>query len=70
DAVSVIGFDDIPLASYFDPPLTTLRQPLEESGRQAARLLIETIQNPDRPLEQVLTHARLIERGSCAPPRS
>ena len=69
-AVSVIGFDDIPLASYFDPPLTTLRQPLEESGQQAARLLIETIQDPDRPLERVLTHARLIERGSCAPLRS
>lgn len=70
DDVSVIGFDDIPLASYFDPPLTTLRQPMEESGRRAARLLIETIQNPDRPPELVLTHARLIERASCAPPRS
>jgi len=69
DDVSVIGFDDIPLASYFDPSLTTLRQPMEESGQQAARLLIETIQNPDRPPEQVLTHARLIERASCAPPR-
>jgi DNA-binding LacI/PurR family transcriptional regulator len=68
DDVSVIGFDDIPLASYFDPPLTTFRQPMEESGRRAARLLIETIQNPDRPPEQVLTHARLIERASCAPP--
>jgi LacI family transcriptional regulator len=67
--VSVIGFDDIPLASYFDPPLTTLRQPMEESGRQAARLLIETIQNPKRQPEQVLLHARLIERASCAPPR-
>ncbi|TEU16167.1 MAG: LacI family transcriptional regulator [Anaerolineales bacterium] len=70
DDVSVIGFDDIPLASYFDPPLTTLRQPMEESGQRAVRLLIETIQNPDRPPEQVLTHARLMERASCAPPRS
>jgi len=69
DDVSVIGFDDIPLASYFDPPLTTLHQPMEESGRRAACLLIETIRNPDRPPEQVLTHARLIERASCAPPR-
>ncbi len=66
DDVSVIGFDDIPLASYFDPPLTTLRQPLEESGRRAADLLIETIQEPGRPSEQILTHARLMERGSCA----
>ena len=65
--VSVIGFDDIPLASYFDPPLTTFRQPMEESGRRAAQLLISTIQNPDREPEQVLIEAQLIERGSCAP---
>jgi LacI family transcriptional regulator len=69
DDVSVIGFDDIPLASYLDPPLTTLRQPMEESGRQAARMLIETIQDPNRSSEGVLIHARLIERTSCAPPR-
>ena len=66
--VSVIGFDDIPLASYFDPPLTTLRQPMEESGQQAARLLVQTIQSPGHPPEQVLIHARLVERASCAPP--
>ncbi len=65
--VSVIGFDDIPLASYFEPPLTTLRQPMKESGRQAARMLIETIQNPDRPREGILLHAHLVERASCGP---
>ena len=67
--VSVIGFDDIPLASYLDPPLTTLRQPMEESGQQAARVLVQTIQDPDRLPEQVLLHARLMERASCAAPR-
>jgi len=69
DDVSLIGFDDIPVASYLDPPLTTLHQVLEESGRQAARLLIETIHNPQRPPAQVLIPARLVERASCAPPR-
>jgi DNA-binding LacI/PurR family transcriptional regulator len=64
--VSVVGFDDTPLASYFDPPLTTMRQPLEESGRRAANLLIETIQDPARPPERILTRARLVVRGSCA----
>jgi DNA-binding LacI/PurR family transcriptional regulator len=67
--VSVIGFDDIPMASYFDPPLTTLHQLLEELGRQAARLLIETIHNPHRPPDQMLIQARLVERASCAPIR-
>jgi DNA-binding LacI/PurR family transcriptional regulator len=66
--VSIVGFDDIPLASYFDPPLTTLRQPMHESGQQAARLLVEKIQDPGRPPELVLIHARLVERASCAPP--
>jgi LacI family transcriptional regulator len=65
--VSIVGFDDIPLVSYFDPPLTTLRQPLEELGRRAARLLIETIQGEEHPPEQVLVEAHLIERGSCRP---
>jgi LacI family transcriptional regulator len=68
--VSIVGFDDIPLASYFDPPLTTLRQPMQESGKQAARLLVATIQSPSRKPEQVLIHARLIERASCAPYRA
>jgi LacI family transcriptional regulator len=67
--ISVIGFDDIPLASYFDPPLTTLRQPMQESGKQAARLLVESIQNPDGPPKQVAIQARLIERDSCATAR-
>ncbi|MBN1658826.1 MAG: LacI family DNA-binding transcriptional regulator [Anaerolineae bacterium] len=65
--VSIVGFDDIPLASYFDPPLTTLRQPMQESGRQAARLLVETIHNPGRAPEQIAIPARLVVRASSAP---
>lgn len=65
--VSIIGFDDIPLASYFDPPLTTIRQPTAESGAKAVRVLVETIQNPKRPQEQISVQARLVERASCAP---
>jgi DNA-binding LacI/PurR family transcriptional regulator len=49
--------------------LTTFRQPLEESGQQAAQLLIETIHNTERSIKQALIHARLVERASCAPPR-
>lgn len=37
--IALVGFDDIPEANYFDPPLTTLRQPLTELGAQAVRML-------------------------------
>ncbi|MDW8069743.1 MAG: substrate-binding domain-containing protein, partial [Anaerolineae bacterium] len=60
--------DDIPLASYFDPPLTTLRQPMAELGEWIARLLIAAIQEPDSSPEQVLLPAHIVERASCAPP--
>ena len=70
DDVSVIGFDDIPMASYSYPPLTTFHQLLGELGRRAAWLLIETIQDPQRQPDQVLVPARLVERSSCAPLRA
>jgi alanine racemase len=41
--VSVVGFDDIPMASWTNPPLTTVRQPTVEKGRLAANLLIQII---------------------------
>jgi len=65
--ISVIGFDNIPLASYFDPPLATLRQPMAAMGQRSAQLLIELIQNPTTPPQQISLPARLIERASCAP---
>jgi DNA-binding LacI/PurR family transcriptional regulator len=40
DDVAVIGFDDIELARYTEPPLTTVRQPIEEIGRRLARQLL------------------------------
>jgi DNA-binding LacI/PurR family transcriptional regulator len=68
DHVSVIGFDDIPLASYFDPPLTTIRQPMEEFGRLGARMLIKAMDDPTRPAEQILLPGQLIIRASCSLP--
>lgn len=43
DNVSLVGFDDIPLARFFDPPLTTIAQPKEEIGRQAVRLTVDIL---------------------------
>jgi len=39
--LSVVGFDDIPAAAWTNPPLTTVRQPIVEKGRLAARILIQ-----------------------------
>ncbi len=41
DDLSVVGFDDLPMAAWTNPPLTTVHQPIVEKGRLAARLLIE-----------------------------
>jgi DNA-binding LacI/PurR family transcriptional regulator len=65
--VSVVGVDDIPLASYFDPPLTTLRQDMTAIGRLAAQRLIAAIETPETSTEHINVSAELIVRGSTAP---
>lgn len=65
--ISIIGFDDAPLAPYLNPPLTTMRQPTEKLGKKAAQLLIKSIQDRNYPPKQVYLKAKLIERESCAP---
>lgn len=67
--VSIIGFDDIPQAASVHPPLTTVRQPLEEMGRMATRLLLEYIQDPGLPMKQIELPTELAIRSSCQPPR-
>ncbi len=62
--LSVVGFDDIDMARYVDPPLTTIRQPMAEIGRKAVELLIEILEGrQDVPLCVTLPH-RLIIRQS------
>jgi len=62
--LSVIGIDDIPLASYFDPKLTTMKQDLVAIGREATRLLIDTIGNPNHQREHVKISPQLVLRNS------
>jgi LacI family transcriptional regulator len=68
--VSVLGFDDIPRAAHVHPALTTVRQPLEEMGRTATRMLLEYIQDPLRPPERVELPTELVLRQSCCPKKS
>jgi LacI family transcriptional regulator len=69
DDVALIGFDDIPEASYVNPGLTTVRQPMIDMGRMAARLLIDTIDDRDRPPVVKELPTELVVRASTAPPR-
>lgn len=69
DELSVVGFDDLPDAHLMRPPLTTVRQLVEEKGRVAAEMLVGalteavTVRHLTLPIE-------LVVRGSVAPPRA
>ena len=65
--LSVIGVDDIPLASYFDPPLSTMSQDTQDIGRTAARLLIQAVEQPQTSFQHLLISAELIPRASTGP---
>jgi LacI family transcriptional regulator len=65
DDLAVVGFDDIELASFTTPPLTTVRQSTVELGRTAVRLLAERIGDPARPPVRALLDTRLVVRASC-----
>lgn len=66
--ISVVGFDDIPLALLTYPKLTTVRQPLTQIGQVAVRLLLEKLKNPEKEARRVTLATELVIRDSCAPP--
>lgn len=67
EELSVVGFDDIPVAPLLSPPLTTVRQPAREMGRQATELLLSRLQAPSPALERTLLPVELRVRESVAP---
>lgn len=69
DDVSIVGFDDVDLAAYVDPPLTTIAQETVEMGRWAVRRLREAIEGRrDGAGDDVQLPVRLEIRGSTGPP--
>lgn len=69
--LSVVGFDDVPLASYVIPALTTIRQPIHEMAAAAAKLLLDRIKSgTPEPYETVTLGMKLVKRGSTAPLKS
>lgn len=63
---SIIGFDDIRLAEYTNPPLTTIRQSKDLMGSRAAELLLERIANQDLETRQEIIDIQLVVRDSTA----
>jgi DNA-binding LacI/PurR family transcriptional regulator len=65
--LSVVGFDDIEISSYAG--LTTVRQPLFESGRLGARLLLDALHADEAPVAQLhQLPLELVERSTTGPP--
>lgn len=67
--LSVVGYNDISYSAYLNPPLTTMKQPLERIGELAVDLLVKTIENPDRKKERKMMETEFIKRESCSNPR-
>ncbi|HOT91958.1 MAG TPA: LacI family DNA-binding transcriptional regulator [Anaerolineae bacterium] len=65
--LSVIGYDDIPLASYLTPRLTTSSKDMVRVGREAVKLLLSRIQDPEQPQQRIEVQARFIIRESTGP---
>jgi LacI family transcriptional regulator len=62
--ISLVGFDNIELASYTNPPLTTVAQPIHEAGRTAVNFLLERIREPNLSFRRVILPTSLIIRNS------
>jgi LacI family transcriptional regulator/LacI family repressor for deo operon, udp, cdd, tsx, nupC, and nupG len=65
--VSLIGFDDLPLAAHANPPLTAIHQPRRAIGEQLAELLDLLITGKTLPAKRIVLEARLIIRRSSGP---
>lgn len=67
DDVSVVGFDDLPQARWSSPPLTTVRQPLDDMGRLAVRTLRRLMDSEEIESPRVELATELVVRDSTAP---
>ena len=62
----MVGFDDSPLAGTTQPPLSSVRQPIEEMGREMTRLLMQEIRSPGGAPRRVILETQLVVRDSSA----
>ncbi|MEU4745950.1 LacI family DNA-binding transcriptional regulator [Actinosynnema sp. NPDC023658] len=69
DDLSVVGFDDLPLAKWVTPGLTTVRQPLSDMAAEAALMAIRMAHGESPAQHRIVLPTPLVHRGSTAPPR-
>jgi len=67
--VAFVGFDDVSVASYANPQLTTIRQPIARFGTSAVEILIDLIENGIKPARRIIMDTELIIRDSCGASR-
>jgi DNA-binding LacI/PurR family transcriptional regulator len=64
--VALVGYDDSPVAASLHPQLSSVRQPIEEMGREVARLLVEAVEGTERVHRRVILATELVKRASSA----
>jgi LacI family transcriptional regulator len=65
EEVALVGFDDLPHAATADPPLTTIRQPIQQTGVLAVEMLIDILENGADPPRRIILPTELVIRASC-----
>lgn len=63
--IAIVGYDDIPNAAYFVPPLTTIHSPARRQAQLSMELLIQLIEGKTPPARQITLDAELVIRHSC-----
>lgn len=68
DDIALIGFDDLPFAASAEPPLSTVRQPIQQTGKVAVEILLDLVGNPTSSPQRVSLPTELIVRASSEKP--
>jgi DNA-binding LacI/PurR family transcriptional regulator len=66
DDISLVGFDDIPFATYVDPPLTTIRQPMMDMGQRAMHMALTLMNETKLQVQNLVISGELVVRASAA----
>ena len=68
--ISIAGYDDMPFSASSTPPLTTIRQPIQQCGAIAAQTLVDMINHPSETHHHIILPTELVIRASCGSPKS